>query len=105
MSSSVLGEQRIIGTGDGRVSVYCDGQSGSSPAVILIPAGGSTARPDQSVAHRETRQNLDPRRAKRILDDLCYAGRIENQQCKRAGFIPEVLMRNIGRHLAPTVEP
>lgn len=43
-SSSVFGEQRMISIGDRRVSVYCDGKAGSSPTVILIPAGGSTAK-------------------------------------------------------------
>lgn len=43
-SSSVFGEQRMISIGDRRISVYCDGKAGSSPTVILIPAGGSTAK-------------------------------------------------------------
>lgn len=34
----------MIGIGDRRISVYCDGEPGRSPAVILIPAGGSTAK-------------------------------------------------------------
>ena len=42
-SSSVFGEQRMISKGDRRVSVHCDGKAGSSPTVILIPAGGRTA--------------------------------------------------------------
>lgn len=43
-SSLVFGEQRMISIGDRRISVYCDGKAASSPTVILIPAGGSTAK-------------------------------------------------------------
>ena len=38
------GEQRMISIGDRRVSVYCDGKSARSPTVILVPAGGRTAK-------------------------------------------------------------
>jgi pimeloyl-ACP methyl ester carboxylesterase len=38
------GEQRMIGIGDRRVSVYCGGKAARSPTVILIPAGGRTAK-------------------------------------------------------------
>lgn len=34
----------MISVGDRRISVYCDGERGPSPTVILIPAGGSTAK-------------------------------------------------------------
>jgi pimeloyl-ACP methyl ester carboxylesterase len=44
ISTAAFGEQRMIGIGDRRLSVYCDGEPGRSPTVILIPAGGSTAR-------------------------------------------------------------
>ena len=37
-------EQRMISVGDCRVAVYGDGQSKGSPTVILIPAGGRTAK-------------------------------------------------------------
>ena len=43
-SAAVFGEHRMIRIGDRRVSVYCDGEPGRSPTVILIPAGGSTAK-------------------------------------------------------------
>jgi pimeloyl-ACP methyl ester carboxylesterase len=43
-SIAAFGEQRMIGIGDRRISVYCDGEPGRSPTVILIPAGGSTAK-------------------------------------------------------------
>jgi pimeloyl-ACP methyl ester carboxylesterase len=39
-----FGEQRMISVGDRRIAVYCDGTPGRSPTVILIPAGGSTAK-------------------------------------------------------------
>ena len=43
-SIAAFGEQRMISIGNRRISVYCDGQPGRSPTVILIPAGGSTAK-------------------------------------------------------------
>ena len=43
-STAVFGEHRMISIGDRRVSVYCDGDPGRSRTVILIPAGGSTAK-------------------------------------------------------------
>lgn len=43
-SVAAFGEQRMISIGDRRVSVYCDGVASRSPTVILIPAGGRTAR-------------------------------------------------------------
>src|SRR4051812_4592855 len=43
-SPAAIGKQRMIGIGDRRLSVYCDGEPARSPTVILIPAGGSTAR-------------------------------------------------------------
>jgi pimeloyl-ACP methyl ester carboxylesterase len=43
-SAAVFGEHRMISIGDRRVSVYCDGDPGRSRTVILIPAGGSTAK-------------------------------------------------------------
>ena len=42
--SSAQAEHRMIPIGDRRISVYCDGPAGRSPTVILIPAGGSTAK-------------------------------------------------------------
>jgi len=50
-ASSILaaGEQRLIGIGDRRIAVYCNGQAQSSPTVILIPAGGRTAKDWSSV--------------------------------------------------------
>jgi pimeloyl-ACP methyl ester carboxylesterase len=44
VSVPTFGEQRMISIGDRRVSVYCDGEPGRSPTVILIPAGGRTAQ-------------------------------------------------------------
>ncbi len=38
------GEQRKISVGDRSISVYCDGEPTTSPTVVLIPAGGRTAR-------------------------------------------------------------
>lgn len=38
------GEQNMISIGDRRLAVYCDGEPGHSPTVILIPAGGRTAK-------------------------------------------------------------
>jgi pimeloyl-ACP methyl ester carboxylesterase len=43
-SMAAFGEHRMISIGDRRVSVYCDGEAGRSPTVILIPAGGRTAK-------------------------------------------------------------
>src|SRR5690348_8129910 len=43
-ATAVSGEHRMISIGDRRISVYCDGEAGRSPTVILIPAGGSTAK-------------------------------------------------------------
>jgi pimeloyl-ACP methyl ester carboxylesterase len=43
-SIGTFAEQRMISIGDRRISVYCDGEAGSRPTVILIPAGGSTAK-------------------------------------------------------------
>ncbi len=37
-------QPRMIDIGDRRLAVYCDGDAAISPTVILIPAGGSTAR-------------------------------------------------------------
>src|SRR5689334_1406565 len=39
-----FGEQKMISIGDRRISVYCDGKAGPSPTVILVPAGGRTAK-------------------------------------------------------------
>jgi|SRR5579871_429450 len=41
---SVLAEQRMISIGDRLIAVYCDGKTANAPTVILIPAGGSTAK-------------------------------------------------------------
>ena len=43
-SIAAFGEQRMIGIGDRRLSVYCDGEATRSPTVVLIPAGGRTAQ-------------------------------------------------------------
>jgi len=43
-SIPALAEQRMISIGDRRISIYCDGKAGSSPTVILVPAGGRTAK-------------------------------------------------------------
>jgi pimeloyl-ACP methyl ester carboxylesterase len=43
-STAAFGEHRMISIGDRRISVYCDGEPRRSPTVILIPAGGSTAK-------------------------------------------------------------
>src|SRR5262245_27215630 len=44
ISMTAFAEQRKISIGDRRMSVYCDGERASSPTVILIPAGGRTAK-------------------------------------------------------------
>src|ERR1700738_1870712 len=44
VSVAAFAEQRMIGIGDRRLSVYCDGTAGRSATVVLIPAGGRTAR-------------------------------------------------------------
>jgi pimeloyl-ACP methyl ester carboxylesterase len=43
-SMAAFGEHRMISIGDRRLSVYCDGEAARSPTVILIPAGGRTAK-------------------------------------------------------------
>jgi pimeloyl-ACP methyl ester carboxylesterase len=43
-SIAAFGEQRMISIGDRRISVYCDGKAARSPTVILVPAGGRTAK-------------------------------------------------------------
>jgi pimeloyl-ACP methyl ester carboxylesterase len=43
-SFAAFAEQRMISIGDRRLSVYCDGQTARSATVVLIPAGGRTAR-------------------------------------------------------------
>src|SRR5438309_9612856 len=43
-SIAAFGEQRMISIGDRRLSVYCDGEAARSPTVVLIPAGGRTAK-------------------------------------------------------------
>ncbi|WP_263416055.1 alpha/beta fold hydrolase [Terriglobus albidus] len=43
-STMVLGEQKMISVGDRRISIYCDGKAGTLPTVILVPAGGRTAK-------------------------------------------------------------
>jgi pimeloyl-ACP methyl ester carboxylesterase len=42
-SLPAVGEQRKISIGDRHMSVYCDGEA-ASPTVVLIPAGGRTAK-------------------------------------------------------------
>ncbi len=41
---AAFGEQRMINIGDRRLAVYCDGEPGHLPTVILVPAGGRTAK-------------------------------------------------------------
>ena len=43
-SVAAFGEQRMISIGDRRLSVHCDGEAAAAPTVILIPAGGRTAK-------------------------------------------------------------
>ena len=43
-SVGAFAEQRMISIGDRRLSVYCDGGTGHSATVVLIPAGGRTAK-------------------------------------------------------------
>src|SRR5215472_6703244 len=43
-STSAFGEQRMISIGDRRIAVYCEGKAGRTPTVILVPAGGRTAK-------------------------------------------------------------
>src|SRR5258708_39422180 len=43
-SIPALGEQRMVSIRDRRISIYCDGKARPSPTVILIPAGGRTAK-------------------------------------------------------------
>ena len=43
-SFAASAEQRMIRIGDRRLAVYCDGEAARSPTVILIPAGGRTAK-------------------------------------------------------------
>ena len=44
MSTAGFGEQRMIAVGERKIAVYCDGKSGGNPTVILVPAGGRTAK-------------------------------------------------------------
>lgn len=37
-------EQRMIGIGDRRIAIYCDGALKGSPTVVLVPAGGRPAK-------------------------------------------------------------
>ena len=39
-----LAEQRMVSVGDRRIAVYCDGEATRLPSVILVPAGGRTAK-------------------------------------------------------------
>jgi len=43
-SVAAFGGQRMVRIGDRRLSVYCDGEAARSPTVVLIPAGGRTAK-------------------------------------------------------------
>jgi len=43
-SFAAFAEQSMISIGDRRLSVYCDGQAAGSATVVLIPAGGRTAK-------------------------------------------------------------
>jgi len=44
LSTAAFGEQRMISIGDRRIAVYCDGKTGRTPTVILVPAGGRSAK-------------------------------------------------------------
>jgi pimeloyl-ACP methyl ester carboxylesterase len=44
VTPAAFGENRMISIGDRRPSVYCDGEAARSPTVVLIPAGGRTAK-------------------------------------------------------------
>lgn len=44
ITAAATADQRMISVGDRRVAVYCDGEAAQSPTVILIPAGGRTAK-------------------------------------------------------------
>lgn len=39
-----VAEQRMVSVGDRRIAVYCDGEATRFPSVILVPAGGRTAK-------------------------------------------------------------
>ena len=39
-----LAEQRMVSVGDRHIAVYCDGEPTRFPTVILVPAGGRTAK-------------------------------------------------------------
>ena len=39
-----LAEQRMVSVGERRIAVYCDGEMARFPTVILVPAGGRTAK-------------------------------------------------------------
>ena len=39
-----LAEQRMVSLGERRIAVYCDGKLARLPTVILVPAGGRTAK-------------------------------------------------------------
>jgi pimeloyl-ACP methyl ester carboxylesterase len=43
-SLSSVGELRVISIEDRGMAVYCDGEAKGSPTVVLIPAGGRTAK-------------------------------------------------------------
>lgn len=43
-SLPAVAEQRMISIGDRRIAVFCDGEAGPSRTVVLVPAGGSTAK-------------------------------------------------------------
>ena len=43
--TGAMGDQRMVSVGDRRVAVYCDGDPvAGTPTIILIPAGGRTAK-------------------------------------------------------------
>jgi pimeloyl-ACP methyl ester carboxylesterase len=49
LSAVAFGEQRMLAIGDRRIAVYCDGKSSRTPTVILVPAGGRTAKDWSSI--------------------------------------------------------
>jgi len=44
-----LAEQRMVSVGERRIAIYCDGEPARFPAVILVPAGGRTAKDWETV--------------------------------------------------------
>ena len=58
--TAAFGEHRMISIGDRPISVYCDGEPGRLPTVILIPAGGSLASQRSGMQDGGLRNPLQP---------------------------------------------